>query len=187
MRMGRPKALLPIDGTTFLGRILDNYRLLNPGTIALVLGADAPAVVRAISTDDLTVVINPRTGRGQLSSLLEGLAALQSCDLSGVIVHPVDHPMVGIDSLRLIIDAALRHPDNIVIPTFGIRRGHPVVFPSTLFAELAVAPPSAGARAVIQSHPAEILEVRSADDGILKNIDTPGEYERLCRDLQRTA
>ena len=96
LRMGRPKALLPIDGTTFLGRILDNYRLLNAGTIALVLGADAPAVARAISTDDLTVVINRHTDRGQLTSLLEGLAALPSCDLSGVIVDPVDHRWWGL-------------------------------------------------------------------------------------------
>lgn len=185
--MGRPKALLPVDGTTFLGRILDNYRALGTGKIALVLGKNAPAVLAEIAAHDIEVVINPRPEQGQLSSLLAGIGALRPHDPAGVIVHPVDHPMVGIGTLRLVVSAALLHVGKIVIPTCRGRRGHPVVFPSTLFGELAKAPLSVGARAVTRSRISDIVEVRTGDEGILTNIDTQQEYARLRRDQPRTS
>ncbi|HLF13314.1 MAG TPA: nucleotidyltransferase family protein [Bacteroidota bacterium] len=187
VRMGRPKALLPVDGTTFLGRILDNYRALGTGKIALVLGKNAPAVLAEIAAHDIEVVINPRPEQGQLSSLLAGIGALRPHDPAGVIVHPVDHPMVGIGTLRLVVSAALLHVGKIVIPTCRGRRGHPVVFPSTLFGELAKAPLSVGARAVTRSRISDIVEVRTGDEGILTNIDTQQEYARLRRDQPRTS
>jgi molybdenum cofactor cytidylyltransferase len=184
--MGRPKALLPVDGATFLVRILDNHRALGAGTIALVLGDNAPAVLAATPTEDLVVVINPHPEEGQLSSLLAGLVALRPLHPAGVIVHPVDHPAVGPVTLRLVLDAALLHAGKIVIPTCRGRRGHPVVFPSTLFGELGRAPLSVGARAVTRTRVSDIVEVRTDDEGILTNVDTPEEYERLRRDLRRT-
>lgn len=185
--MGRPKALLPIGSTTFLGKILDDHRTLGTGRIVLVLGRDAGSVMKDVSDGGIDTIVNPDPGRGQLSSLVTALEALRDDAPAAVIVHPVDHPMVRGETLTFIRDAALLHPGRIIIPTCRSRRGHPVAFPSELFGELEQAPPGEGARSVVRSRPAAVVELRTGDEGVLANIDTPEAYERLRRDLQGAA
>ena len=45
-RMGRPKALLPIEGETFIGRIVGSLKRTQVGKIIVVLGHNADRVSR---------------------------------------------------------------------------------------------------------------------------------------------
>jgi molybdenum cofactor cytidylyltransferase len=53
------------------------------------------------------------------------------------------------------------------------RRGHPVIFSSTLYGELLAAPADKGARAVVWAHAADLLEVPTDEEGIVLNINDP--------------
>jgi len=85
-RMGRPKALLACQGTTFLGHLL---RVTAHPAISMrrvVLGAAAEEIQRAAGLAPEAVVINPDWQRGQLSSLQAGLRSLPEGGTDGVLV-----------------------------------------------------------------------------------------------------
>jgi molybdenum cofactor cytidylyltransferase len=116
---------------------------------------------------------------GPLSSIQIGLAALDG--VSAVIIHPVDHPEVSLQTISRLKNGHLAHPACILIPCFAGKRGHPVLFPSKFFPDLRKAPLEIGARHVVHRYPGSTMLIEVNDPGILINVNTPGDYEELMR------
>jgi molybdenum cofactor cytidylyltransferase len=66
----------------------------------------------------------------------------------------------------------------IVVPKFGGKRGHPVIFASRLYSELLAAPAEQGARAVVWAHQDEVLEVPTNEEGAVLNLNDPESLRR---------
>jgi molybdenum cofactor cytidylyltransferase len=181
-RMGRPKALLPVGpgGETFLARIVGSLRAAGLDQIAVVVGADATPIRAEVvrSGPDIRVVENPDPSRGQLSSLVAALDALDRPAVEALLVIPVDQPLVAVDTIRAVIAAYLRTRPLIVRPACSHRHGHPVIFDRSMFHELRSADLAAGARAVVARHAGEVVDVPVEDEGAFVDIDTPEDYER---------
>jgi CTP:molybdopterin cytidylyltransferase MocA len=99
-------------------------------------------------------------------------------DIDGMILCPVDHPLV---SARLVGDLVERFYEGnkaIVLPTYNGRRGHPAIFSNALFGELLAAPAEKGARAVVWAHAADVLEVPTDEEGVILNINDPDMLNR---------
>ena len=58
------------------------------------------------------------------------------------------------------------------------KRGHPVIFSRALFDELLRAPLDQGAKAVVNAHRQDTLEIDTDDMGITLDIDTPELYRQ---------
>ena len=127
------------------------------------------------------VVRNEEPSRGQLSSLWTGLDACPA-GTEAIAVTLVDVPLVTPATIELVIAAWLRTGAPIVRPSFGARRGHPVIFDRTVFEELRRAPLDVGARAVLSAHYHEIVNVPVDDPGCLVDVDTPEDYAKEIRD-----
>jgi molybdenum cofactor cytidylyltransferase len=176
-RMGRPKALLPIEGQTFLERIVAALKKTQVGKIIVVLGHDAENMTREIKHLPVEVLINSDYQLGQLSSLQTAVRHLQSdehCD--GMLVHLVDHPYIDGKLVDLMIQRFYESTKLIVVPRYQGKRGHPVIFSRSLFGELLDAPIEQGAKAVVNAHAKETLEIAAGDEGVTIDIDTPDEY-----------
>jgi CTP:molybdopterin cytidylyltransferase MocA len=177
--MGRPKALLPYREGTFLGHLIDVTRDSRIGVTRVVLGAGAEEIRAAAKLDPSLVALNAEWEKGQLSSIRAGLRSLEGIEIDGIVLCPVDHPLV---SARLVGELVTRFYEGkkaIVLPTFNGRRGHPAIFSRTLFGELLAAPDDKGARAVVWAHAGDVLEVPTEEEGILLNINDPNMLERV--------
>lgn len=177
-RMGYPKPLLKLDdGRTFLETAVQAM-LPAVDALVIVVGAYSERVEQAVPADDrITVVRNPDYARGQLSSLKVGLAA--TADTAGaVIVQLADHPLVKPSTFRAVIEEYEHSAKPIVIARYNGRRGHPVVFAKTVFAELMNAPEDAGARVVVNADPSRVAYVDVEDSGVVMDLDTPSDLER---------
>ena len=181
-RMGRPKALLPVDGVRFIEKIVTALKSTRVAKIIAVLGHDADEMRRQIGELPVTMVVNPNYKRGQLSSLVAAINSIQSgkdsASVDGILVHLVDHPYINPDLVNLMIDRFHETKKLIVVPRYQGRRGHPVIFSSALFAELLAAPPDQGAKTVVHAHRDETLEIDTEDEGVTIDIDTPEEYRK---------
>jgi molybdenum cofactor cytidylyltransferase len=176
-RMGYPKPLLEIDGKTFIEKIAATMLAVVP-RLVVVLGAHADRIRPAIPHDGrIEIALNPNYSRGQLSSLKIGLGAIRT-DSEGVIVHLADHPMVLVESFRAIVDSYERTRKPIVIARSGGRRGHPVLFDRSVFAELHSAPEGEGARHVVNADASRVQYVDLDDPGINLDLDTPADLAR---------
>jgi len=176
-RMGRPKALLPIDGQTFIERIVAALKQGGLERIIVVLGFNAEEMRHKIDHLPVEIAVNPDYKQGQLSSLQTAIRYLESdqnCD--GMMVHLVDHPYIDAKLVREMLRRVNEAKNSIVVPRHQGKRGHPVIFSRALFAELLSAPMDEGAKAVVNEHRDETLEIDTDDVGITLDIDTPELY-----------
>src|SRR5438876_11888435 len=177
--MGRPKALLPFRGRTFLGNILEAISHTSIEDTFVVLGHHRDEIERSVSLP--SVVFNPNYEQGMVTSFQAGIRAL-SWDTSGAFLLLVDHPVVEAATIEsMIINLA---PNRIVLPTFEGRRGHPVLFSSEALEEILALGPSEGANIVVRKNPDRVIEVPVNAPGILVDIDTPEQFERLRKDYR---
>lgn len=182
-RMGRPKALIPYRERTFLGHLLEVTRNPRIGATRVVLGAGADLIRTSAKLDSSIVVLNQEWEKGQLSSIRAGLRGLEGIEIDGIVLCPIDHPLVSARLVGELVARFYEREKSIVLPTYNGRRGHPIIFSKTLFEELRVAPDDKGARAVVWAHPDDVLEVPTEEEGIILNINDPDMLERaLGRD-----
>ena len=177
-RMGGPKALLRVAGTSFLAHVCAQFAAAGVGEIVTVLGARAADVrARAAVPDGVTVAVNEAWQTGMLSSIWCGLAAAEGAD--AVRLHPVDNPSVT-KATSLGVLAALEAGAVIAVPSHAGRRGHPAGFARLAWPALRAAAPEHGARAVLLAHPGWVVHVPAGPD-CLCDIDTPGDLAALSR------
>ncbi len=181
-RMGSPKALLPISGVPFIEEIVRALKGTKIDRIIVVLGHHAEEIQKRIAHLPVTFVVNRDYAKGQLSSLIvaiRSLAAEKTTEkVDGVLVHLVDHPFISPALVDHMIDRFYETKKLIVIPRYGGRRGHPVIFSSRLFPELLSAPLEKGAKVIVHAHRDETLEIETDFAGVTIDIDTPEEYRQ---------
>ena len=182
-RMGQPKALLPTadDGETFVGRIVRVLREGGIDDVVIVVGPESPPLETALRHENLPprVVVNPVPARGQLSTLLVGLMAVDRPGVSGVLVTLVDVPLVDAATVRRLKAEYGRTRAPIVRPVRNGRHGHPVIFDRAVFDELRRADAATGAKTVVHAHLAEAVDVPVTIDGPFVDVDTPADYQRV--------
>ena len=181
-RMGRPKALLPIGGQKFIERIVGVLAQSRAGRMIVVLGHHADEMRRQIEHLPIDIVVNPDYKSGQLSSLQSAIRHIQNDDrCDGMLVHLVDHPFIDAVLVDAMIERFYQTKKLIVVPRHKEKRGHPVIFSRDLFEELLSAPADQGAKAVVNAHRKETLEIEWQDEGITLDINTPELYRQHVR------
>jgi molybdenum cofactor cytidylyltransferase len=185
-RMGQPKAALPLGemGFTILARVVRTLLEAGLPDVTVVAGAHVDAVRAAMPAHEPRAHVIEHSGwaKGQLSSLLAGLDAVDDEQLEGVLVTLVDVPLVSTATVRLVVAAWRASGAPIVRPADGDRHGHPVLFDRAVFADLRRADLNVGAKAVFAAH--RVLDVTVQDEGAFVDVDTPEDYRRL-EDLRR--
>jgi len=172
-RMGGPNKLLAeIDGRSLVRGAAEAALGSRASSVTVVTGHEPRAIEMAL--DGLPVVFrfNPDYRDGLSTSLRSGIAALPA-DADAVLVLLADMPLVTaalIDRLIEAFEAGAKAP--IVVPTFGGRRGNPVLWPRRFFAELMQVEGDVGARHLIGAHAGEIVEVEIGEAAAL-DLDTP--------------
>ncbi len=104
----------------------------------------------------------------------------------GCLFCPADQPLVTEESLSRMMKAFQEAPDRIVRLSYQGTAGSPVLFPSSLFPELAALPSGTGGREVIRRHPGLVTAVEAQFPGELKDADTPEALRELEDDVPET-
>src|SRR6266516_3880827 len=118
------------------------------------------------------------------------LEALEALDVkSRVVVLGPDAARIrpSLATLERLLEAYRRAGAPAVMPSFAERRGHPVIWDQALFPELVTSEAATrhGARAVLTAHEQEIVTVPVDDPAVIDDLNTPEDYERLVRELNR--
>jgi molybdenum cofactor cytidylyltransferase len=175
-RMGSPKALLDFRGKTFVQHLIDVTRHPRVAYLRVVIGAKADEIRARLAVGADSIVVNENWPRGQLSSIQAGIRSLPLNGTSGLMLCPVDHPLISGGNVAALIDAFEAAPKHIIVPLFEGKRGHPVVFPARFYTELLGASPDVGARQVLWAHKAEVIEVPTENEGVVLNLDDSEAY-----------
>ncbi len=177
-RMGQPKALLPFNGVSFIDTILSNLNKAGCHPLISILGEKADLICKQTDVDHFMCVNNPHPEQGMLSSLQLAIRQLPA-KVTGFILSLVDHPAVQADTYQALYKKALDNPERIIIPDFFGQHGHPVYFGRVFFEALLNAPAHLGARHVVESNRNRVIYLPVDDEGVILDIDTPEDYNRL--------
>jgi CTP:molybdopterin cytidylyltransferase MocA len=172
-RMGRPKALVPLDGLTFVEHLLAAVRHPRVQIVRVVLGSNAEEIRAESNVDSGTIVVNKNWRLGQLSSIQVAIRSLPAGATAGLLLCPVDHPLITACLVSRLIAEFDASQKLIALPTHLGRRGHPVIFHYGLYDELLAASPDVGARQVVWAHAGEIAEVPTDEAGVILNLNDP--------------
>jgi molybdenum cofactor cytidylyltransferase len=177
-RMGAPKALIPYRGKTFVEHLIEVTRHVRVGLTRIVVGAHANEIQRKLSAHAAEIVVNADWAKGQLSSIQAAIRSLRDGATEGMILCPVDHPIVSAELVAKLIAEFDSSGKAIVLPTYQGRRGHPAIFRASLYQELLDASPEVGARQVVWAHAPDVGEVATEEEGVVLNINDPATLER---------
>jgi CTP:molybdopterin cytidylyltransferase MocA len=178
-RMGSPKALVELEGERALARLL---RIAAASSLpSLVLLGFDEAKVRAACAAGLArakVVVNPAPERGQSSSVKLAAASLR--DGEGIALWPVDHARVREATFaRLLGEFRARAAGiEMVVPTHGRRRGHPLLASAAARRELAALRDDEPAHVVVRRDPRRVLHVEVDDPAVVLDFDRPEDLAR---------
>ena len=168
-RMGRPKALVELDGEQLVVRGVRLMRTAGLDPVIVVLGAAADQAKALVHDAEVVVAEDWATGRG--ASLRAGLRALGEAD--GVVVTLVDEPHLSPLAVARVVGAG-----DVVQATYGGRPGHPVYLHRRVWDDVAAAAVGdEGARAWMRAHPELVVEVPCDDLGSGDDVDVPEDLD----------
>ena len=187
-RMGQPKALLNLHGELCIARALRACAEGGAGAPVVVLGHEAETIREALPPQVRSCVNPEFASTGPAASLQRGLELLPG-ESDAFLLYPVDFPLVtGLEVGALLARwEAVRGQRRIVVPSHGMRRGHPVLFHRSLVPEFRELDGNAPLHHVLRAHQDEVEHVIMDQPWVLENMDTPEDYQRCLRILAEQA
>ena len=186
VRMGGVNKLSqPFKGSTVIGAVLDNLQAAGVDQLWLVHGEhwgleeyDLPPFVRALR--------NPLSEQGMGSSIalvVRSLSPTTNC----LLLALGDMPCIRPETIRALVSHSAQGDAhvcdaNIWAPTYGRKRGHPVIFDKCWFKALANLNGDQGGAMLFEDERAKVSYLEVDDPGILLDIDTPDDLSSLSTD-----
>jgi xanthine dehydrogenase accessory factor len=176
-RMKQQKLLMPYQGKTIIERVVDTAICSKAENILVVLGSDKKNVEKKINHPKVLTVENKNFKEGMLSSIRCGINSIPG-HVKASIIQLGDQPMVKTEVIDNLIGTYKNGQKGIIIPTFEGKRGHPILLDLKFRKEINSLDSETGLRGLLFNHPEEIQEVEVNSDDILKDIDTPEDYQK---------
>lgn len=180
-RMGEAKLLLPWGNTTILDETLTQVQASTANRILLISGGYRQPIEALAARRGVIAVYNPDFAEGEiLSSLKTAVRWVQrQTPLSaGVLVVLGDLPFLPTAVLDTVMRTFRDNATSLAAPVYAGRRGHPVLIGRALWPDLLALPANGAPRDLLKRHNHALLDVPVATDVILRDIDTPEQYER---------
>jgi molybdenum cofactor cytidylyltransferase len=178
-RMGRPKQLLPFDGTSLLRRAAQTALATPCRPVVAVLGAAAVECARELAGLDVHTSENTRWTTGMGSTLKVGLRRAMELDpaLDAVLLMLCDQPLIGPADLARLLEARAQNSAPIVATAYPGSPGVPAIFSRATFPDLLALDDSAGAKSLLLAAGDRVVTLPIP--AALADVDTPDDYARL--------
>src|SRR3954468_10728651 len=175
-RMGRDKALLPYQGSTFLGAAIER---LTPfcELVIVVAGKNAEALKQVVFSEGAFIIENPHPKLGQFSSLRAGLHEVLNRGRDTALITLVDRPPASAETIAALLARFRASGEETwaVVPeitnsaTGKPLHGHPIVPGREIIGPFLPAPADSNARKVQHANQSRIVYLPVTDTGVTVN------------------
>ena len=178
-RLGPPKQLLPFRDTTMLGWVVAQaQRAKGLDEVVVVLGRAADEIRERVDFGSARVVENPVFGEGCSSSYRAGLAAIDS-ESAAIMIILGDQPGIAPEVIDTLAEEWRQQQGPIALCSYRGRKGHPMIFARSLFAELEVLHGDKAAWKLVDANADAVQEV-AIDLPFPDDVNTQADFERLA-------
>lgn len=177
-RMGANKMLADFHGVQLVRATVERVLGLGLDKVIAVTGNEAEAVSASLNGLAVTIVANETFASGLASSLKRGIDAAGDADAALVFLG--DMPLIDADTVKRMI-AAFNPAEHrtVIVPVYKDVRGHPVLWGASHFPAIAGLSGDQGAKPLLVQLSEEVVEIVTANEGVLLDADTPDALERL--------
>ena len=177
-RMGRNKMLLPVAASTVLETIVTEVAACAQVVDRVVVtGHQADRITALLGPYPVRCVFNPAYAQADmLVSIQVGLRSL-SPEVTAALIVLGDQPRIQRSTVQQVITA--QQAEAIIIPSYQLKRGHPILIDRALWPEVLALPETATLRDFIRAHEEQIRYVVVETDSVLKDLDTPEDYAEM--------
>ena len=182
-RMGRPKLSLPLGDRTVLEHVVAALKTGGVDHVVVVIGPHVPELVPLAEAAGARVCLLAEPTPDMRATVERGLAWIEEHlpRPDAWLLSPADHPTLDASVVRELCDAFRSDPaHSILAPMHGGRRGHPALVAWRHVEGIRALPPGHGINAYFREHAGDVREVPVSSAGVLCDLDTPADYERLC-------
>jgi molybdenum cofactor cytidylyltransferase len=179
--MGRAKLLALWRDRPLIAWNIDAWRRAGVDAIVMTVHPDDPELAQTARSLGARVVVPAAAPADMKDSVRIALAHARTefapRDSDVWLLAPADLPELSSDVARQLLQAARQNPRKIIVPQHAGRRGHPVLFPWPLAAEVATLAENEGVDALLARH--EIVTLEAGPACLAIDIDTPDDLARL--------
>jgi molybdenum cofactor cytidylyltransferase len=174
-RMGWFKLTLPWGDRAVISQVIATLETAGIDKIVVVAGHRADEITQALAGMTVRIIFNPDYASGEmLSSIQAGLRALDA-EVDAALLCLGDQPQMMIDTIRAVVAAGAQSGwGQIVIPSYRMRAGHPILLPYYLWPEILDC--TGTLRDVMAAHRDRTHFLVVDTSTILADLDTPEDY-----------
>ena len=178
-RFGQPKQLLPFRGTRMLGWVVDQAQhATSLDEVVVVLGRAAEEVREQVDFGAARVVENPVFGEGCSSSYRAGIGALDD-ESAAIMIILGDLPGITPEIINRLAEAWREQDAPIALCSYEGRKGHPMIFARSMFAQLVDLHGDKAAWKLVDANATRVQEVHF-NLPYPEDINTPEDFARLA-------
>ena len=166
-RLGKPKALIEVEGVSLSSRILS--RLAKVGLRPIVVTREELVENIRDSVGDIEIIINEEPELGRTGSVKKGLNYLKEKKVGdqGILIVPVDRPGFSISTLELLISMK-----SSSCPSSGGKGGHPLIVDVDDIEKILEAPSDSPLNSIIKPKKIDV-----EDEFLHMNLDTQKDVD----------
>jgi len=187
---GSPKALLQLQGLSFLEHHLGALNAVGVSQVVVVTGFYYQSVETIAQQFPVQIVRNSTPELGQASSVRLGIEALGG-EFDVIIMMLCDQPFIGRAELALLLAEfiQLAHlksglssaPEIILIPEVAGQRGNPTLFSGAVMRAILASTEQLSCRQYADLHPELITFLKTENAHFVIDIDTPEDLHLLTQ------
>lgn len=177
-RMGQPKLVLPWEGDTVIGKVVNTLKEAGLDIIIVVTGGHKDQVEKALSGRGVEVIFNPDFFREDM--LLSCQIGLQSLapQIGAALIVLGDQPQIEAGVVQLILQMFEDNPAVLLVPSYQMHRGHPWLVDRSLWPAILDLRPPETLKDFLVKNSKQITYVTIDSASIFQDLDTPEDYER---------
>lgn len=185
-RMGQTKLALRLGERTILENVLASLRTGGVEQTLVVLGPATADLCQSTAGLCDVLILQSQTVdmRATVQAGLDWIELHwkpQPTDVCWMV--PADQGLLQASTVRQLLALSIQNPSQILVPTFGGKRGHPLGLPWDLAKSLRAISPELGVNALVRQHADRVVETPFAVD-VLCDIDTPEDFQRAVAEMQ---
>ena len=186
-RMGeQDKLFLKYKGNWIVNHVMQNLWASNQSELVIVMNNNDNGLLNGERSEEIQVVINPDYKKGMTTSIQAGVKAA-SDKASGYMICLADQPLMKKEDYNEIMERfelLVKHdPKTIIVPFYLGVKGNPVIFSSAYRDDILTHQEMEGCKDIIRSNKQHIYRLDMTNDHILKDVDTPEDYEGLVSEI----
>ncbi len=182
-RMGRFKLTLPWGQTTVIGQVVATLTAARLKDVVIVTGHRAAEIEAALTGTATRTAHNPDYATGEmLSSIQVGVQELLDGGWKAVLLCLGDQPQMQVATVQAVLAAGAADGwSHIVIPSYEMRAGHPIVLPAWLWPEILAC--AGTLRDVMAAHRSQTHYLAVDTPSVLADLDTSEDYGYYLRQV----